>query len=75
VSEERREDRVRTDLFDEEMFEPEQPPQRPSPGPRQPRRQRRGLSGETAKRVLVALPWIVFAIAITVAGGLSSRSR
>ncbi len=38
-----------------------------------PRRSR--LRGETAKRVLVALPWIAFAIAITVAGGLSSRSR
>ena len=28
------------------------------------------MRGETAKRVLVALPWIAFAIAITVAGGL-----
>ena len=28
------------------------------------------LRGETAKRVLVAIPWIAFAIAITVAGGL-----
>jgi len=56
---------VKIDLFDDEMFEEEpQPPERP---PRQPRK-RRG-SGETAKRVLVALPWIVFAIAITVAGG------
>jgi phosphatidate cytidylyltransferase len=54
------------DLFDEEMFEPERP--RPSKPPREPRRRRR--SGETAKRVLVALPWIVFAIAITVAGGI-----
>jgi len=55
------------DLFDDEMFETEPPPrQRP---PREPRQRRRG-SGETAKRVLVALPWIVFAIAITVAGGV-----
>ncbi|MGN6215707.1 MAG: phosphatidate cytidylyltransferase [Solirubrobacterales bacterium] len=55
------------DLFDDEMFEEEpSPPQRP---PREPRR-RRGLRGETAKRVLVALPWIVFVIAIVVAGGL-----
>ncbi|MGV1047889.1 MAG: phosphatidate cytidylyltransferase [Solirubrobacterales bacterium] len=54
------------ELFDDEMFEPD-PPREPKP-PRQPRR--RGLRGETAKRVLVALPWIVFAIAITVAGGL-----
>jgi len=58
---------VRTDLFDDEMFEEE--PQRPARPPREPRRQRRG-SGETAKRILVALPWIVFAIAITVAGDL-----
>jgi phosphatidate cytidylyltransferase len=55
------------DLFDDEMFEDEPTPA-PKP-PRQPRR-KRGLDGETAKRVLVALPWIVFAIAITVAGGL-----
>jgi phosphatidate cytidylyltransferase len=68
VSEEGREDRVRVDLFDDEMFEEEpQPSQRE---PRKPRRRRGGLSGETAKRVLVALPWIVFAIAITVAGGI-----
>jgi phosphatidate cytidylyltransferase len=53
------------ELFDDEMFEDEPPPPRP---PREPRR--RGLNGETAKRVLVALPWIVFAIAITVAGGI-----
>jgi phosphatidate cytidylyltransferase len=54
------------ELFDDEMFEPDPPPQ-PKP-PREPHRRR--LSGETAKRVLVALPWIVFAIAITVAGGI-----
>jgi phosphatidate cytidylyltransferase len=57
---------VTMDLFDDEMFEDEQ--QEPERPPREPRR-RRG-SGETAKRVLVALPWIAFAIAITVAGGL-----
>ncbi len=55
------------DLFDDEMFE-EEPPPAPRP-PREPRR-KRGLSGETAKRVLVALPWIAFAIAIAVAGGI-----
>ena len=55
------------ELFDDEMFEDEPAPE-PKP-PRQPRRRRR-LSGETAKRVLVVLPWIVFAIAITVAGGV-----
>lgn len=56
------------DLFDDEMFEDEPtPPERP---PREPRQRRRGLRGETAKRILVALPWIVFAIAIIVAGGI-----
>jgi phosphatidate cytidylyltransferase len=58
---------VRTDLFDDEMFEDEPPPV-PKP-PRQPRK-KRGLRGETAKRVLVVLPWIAFAIAIAVAGGI-----
>jgi phosphatidate cytidylyltransferase len=57
---------VTVELFDDEMFEPDPPPA-PKP-PRQPRK--RGLDGETARRVLVALPWIVFAIAITVAGGV-----
>jgi phosphatidate cytidylyltransferase len=58
---------MRTDLFDDEMFEDE-----PVPPPKPPRapRKKRGLRGETAKRVLVALPWIAFAIAIAVAGGL-----
>jgi phosphatidate cytidylyltransferase len=58
---------VTIDLFDDEMFEDEPAP-RPKP-PRAPRRQR-GMSSETAKRVLVALPWIAFAIAITVVGGI-----
>jgi phosphatidate cytidylyltransferase len=57
---------VTVELFDDEMFEEDPPP--PEKPPRA--RRRRGLRGETAKRVLVALPWIVFAIAITVAGGL-----
>jgi phosphatidate cytidylyltransferase len=56
------------ELFDDEMFEDEPAPA-PKP-PRQPRRRRR-LNGETAKRVLVVLPWIAFAIAITVAGGIA----
>lgn len=51
------------DLFDDEMFEDE-----PAPEPREPRPRRRSR-GETAKRIVVALPWIAFAIAITVAGG------
>ena len=55
------------ELFDDEMFE-EEPAPAPRP-PRQPRR-KRGLSGETAKRVLVVLPWIAVTIAIVVAGGL-----
>lgn len=40
--------------------------------PRPPRQTRRGgpLRGETAKRIAFAIPWIAFAIAITVAGGL-----
>jgi len=56
------------DLFDDEMFEDEPIPKRP---PRPPRKRRRGAgSGETAKRILFAIPWVIFAIAITVAGGL-----
>jgi phosphatidate cytidylyltransferase len=47
-----------------ELFEDERPPPIEAP----PRRRR---GGETARRVLVAIPWIVFAIAITVAGGLT----
>jgi phosphatidate cytidylyltransferase len=41
--------------------EPSKPSKRPS---------RVGGGGETAKRILVALPWIAFAIAITIAGGI-----
>jgi len=58
---------VKIDLFDADELFDDEPPRRREQPPREPRR-RRG-SGETAKRVLVALPWIVFAIAITVAGG------
>lgn len=55
------------ELFDDAMFEDETPPERP---PRPPRKRRRGgPSGETVMRVLVAIPWIVFAIAIVAAGG------
>lgn len=56
------------DLFDDDLFTKE-PQQRPAPRPPRQRRPR-GRSGETAKRILFALPWIVFTIAITVAGGL-----
>jgi phosphatidate cytidylyltransferase len=56
------------DLFDDELFTEEaKPPRRPRP--RAPRR-RSPMRGETAKRILVAIPWIVFAIAIIVAGGV-----
>lgn len=56
------------DLFDDEMFA-EDPPRRERP-PRQPRRHSRNvLSGETARRILVAVPWVAFAIAIVVLGG------
>lgn len=56
------------DLFDDEMFA-EEPPPRERP-PREPRRRRgSALRGETARRILVAIPWIVFAIAIVVLGG------
>jgi phosphatidate cytidylyltransferase len=50
------------------MFSEEPPP--PERPPREPRRQRNALlSGETARRILVAIPWIAFAIAIVVLGG------
>jgi phosphatidate cytidylyltransferase len=54
------------ELFDDAMFEDEAPVERP------PRKRRRGggPSGETVRRVLVAIPWIAFAIAITVTGGI-----
>jgi phosphatidate cytidylyltransferase len=70
VSAEGEEPKVAVDLFDDEMFEDEPRPSRKRP--REPRKRggRRRGSGETAKRILVALPWIVFAIAITVAGGV-----
>jgi phosphatidate cytidylyltransferase len=47
-----------------EPFAPEAPPE-PEPQPRK----RRGPSGETLKRLLVAIPWIGFAIVITAVGG------
>jgi phosphatidate cytidylyltransferase len=56
---------VNVDLFDERDFEPD-----PPPPPRPPREPRRRGGGETVKRIVVVLPWIAFAIAITVAGGI-----
>lgn len=50
------------ELFDEAMFTEESPPREPPPPPPDRR--------ETVHRVLVAIPWIAFAIAITVAGEL-----
>ena len=47
---------------------PESAPQTSTP---RPARAAQPLRGETARRVLVAIPWIAFAIAITVAGGLA----
>ena len=71
MSTEGEEPKVSVDFFDDEMLEDEpQPPRKPPREPRPGRRKRRRGGGETAKRILVALPWIVFAIAITVAGGI-----
>jgi phosphatidate cytidylyltransferase len=55
------------DLFDDDLFAEEPPPK---PARERPPRRKRRRSGETAKRFLFALPWAIFAIAITVAGGL-----
>ncbi|HEV2857561.1 MAG TPA: phosphatidate cytidylyltransferase [Solirubrobacterales bacterium] len=71
MSAEGEEPKVAMDLFDDEIFDEEPRPQRPPRNrPREPKKRRQRGSGETAKRILVALPWIVFAIAITVAGGI-----
>jgi phosphatidate cytidylyltransferase len=55
------------ELFDDEMFADDPPPRQRPP---RPPRHKRGRSGETAKRVIVVLPWIAAAIAVVVAGGL-----
>jgi phosphatidate cytidylyltransferase len=57
------------DLFDDELLDgPKPEPKRP---PRPPRKRRRGRgSGETAKRILFAIPWVIVTIAIAVAGGI-----
>jgi phosphatidate cytidylyltransferase len=56
--------------FAEGLFEEEPARRAPARSEIAPPRRRRGLRGETLKRVLIAIPWIVFAIAITVAGGI-----
>ncbi len=38
--------------------------------PTRPKREARVLKGETVKRVLVAIPWLIFVVAITILGGL-----
>jgi phosphatidate cytidylyltransferase len=56
------------DLFDDDLFAEEPAPKSE---PRPPRKRSKGAArGETVKRILIAIPWGVFAIAITVAGGL-----
>jgi phosphatidate cytidylyltransferase len=56
------------DLFEGIDDEPAAP-EREEPE-RQPASHGRTQRGETIRRILVAIPWIVFAIAITVAGGI-----
>jgi phosphatidate cytidylyltransferase len=51
--------------LEEETFIEIEPPPQVEPPPRR----RRGPRGETIKRILVAIPWIVFAIVITAIGG------
>jgi phosphatidate cytidylyltransferase len=54
----------------EELDDPTAAQDRPSRPPAPPRTERRQMRGETIRRTLVAIPWIAFAIAITVAGGI-----
>ncbi|HEY7255861.1 MAG TPA: phosphatidate cytidylyltransferase [Solirubrobacterales bacterium] len=55
----------------EELDDPTVAQERPSRPPVPPRSRRRRIPGETFRRILVAIPWIAFAIAITVAGGIA----
>ena len=55
----------------EELDDPTVAQERPSRPPVPPGVQRRRMRGETIRRILVAIPWIAFAIAITVAGGIA----
>jgi phosphatidate cytidylyltransferase len=56
-------------IFGDEKESPETEPFAPEPPPEPPRQRRRGPSGETIRRIVVAIPWIVFAIVITALGG------
>jgi phosphatidate cytidylyltransferase len=56
------------DAFEMEPFAPEQSARRGEST--SPPRRRRGPRGETLKRILYAIPWIIFAIAITALGGV-----
>ena len=56
------------DAFEMEPFAPGEGAGRGEP-PAPPRR-RRGPRGETLKRILYAIPWIIFAIVITAVGGV-----
>ncbi|HKG36924.1 MAG TPA: phosphatidate cytidylyltransferase [Solirubrobacterales bacterium] len=58
------------DLFGLNPVEPSDRGPRARRGIEPPKARRRGLSGETIRRILVAIPWIVFAIVITIAGGI-----
>jgi phosphatidate cytidylyltransferase len=56
--------------YGDEPFDAEAPAAVQSPEPELvPQRRRRGPTGETIKRIAVAIPWIVFAIVISAVGG------
>ena len=55
----------------EELDDPTVAQERPTRPPVPPRAQRRRMRGETIRRILVAIPWIAFAIAISIAGGIA----
>ncbi len=55
------------DLFDDDLFAEEPAPK---PARKRPARRPRRRTGETLKRVLFAIPWVILTIAIVVAGGL-----
>jgi phosphatidate cytidylyltransferase len=57
------------ELFDDDLFA-EPAPKPPPRLPRKPRRRGGARSGETLKRILFAIPWGIFAIAVIVAGEL-----